>query len=71
MPISGKPVLVRGLREKPAMVAARFVAPEPIEEGGEHSQGAADVGGAARVVRVADRHSEVVERGQRVAALGL
>ena len=49
----------------------RFVASEPVEEGGEDSQRDADRGGVARVVVVADRQSEVIERGQRVAVFGL
>jgi hypothetical protein len=49
----------------------RFVAFEPVEEGSEHSQGDTRSGGVGRVVVVADRHSEVLERGQRVAVFGL
>ena len=47
----------------------RFVVSEPVQEGGEDSQGADDVGGA-RVVIMADRHSEVIESGQRVTGFG-
>ena len=49
----------------------RFVASEPVEKGGEDSQRGTDQGGVARVVVVADRQREVIERGQRVAVLGL
>ena len=49
----------------------RFVASEPVEKSGEDRQGDADNGGVARVVVVADRQSEVIERGQRVAVFGL
>ena len=53
------------------MVAAGSIASEPVEKGGEDSQRATHDGGVARVVVVADRQSEVIERGQRVAVLGL
>jgi hypothetical protein len=60
-----------GLRANPAMVAALFVAPEPVEHGGEDREGAAHPCGVARVVEAADRQRDVVERGQRVAVYGL
>jgi hypothetical protein len=68
VPISGTPVLVRGLREKPAVVAADSQRPSRSKRA---ASTAADVGGAARFVQIADRHSDVVERGQRVAVLSL
>ena len=49
----------------------RFMASEPVEEGGEHHQGYADHGGVAGLVVVADGHSDVIERSRRVAVLGL
>ena len=48
-----------------------FIASEPVEKGGEDSQRAKDQGGVARVVVVADRHSEILEGDERVAVLGL
>jgi hypothetical protein len=42
-----------------------------MEERGEDGQGYTDDGSVARVVVVADRQSEVIERGQWVAVLGL
>ncbi len=48
-----------------------FVACEPVEKGGEGSQRVKDQGGVARVVEVAEHQREIIERGQRVAVLGL
>ena len=48
-----------------------LMASDPVQEDGEHSKGAANHGGVTGVVVVADRQSDVIERGQRVAAFGL
>jgi hypothetical protein len=48
-----------------------FIASEPVEKNGEDGQRAADRRNVARIVVVADRQSEVIERGQRVAVFGL
>jgi hypothetical protein len=48
-----------------------FVASESVEEGGEDGQRGSHRGRVARVVVVADRHSDVPERGLRVAVPGL
>ena len=48
-----------------------FVASEPVEKNGEDGQRDADRRGVARIVVVADRKSEVIERGQRGAVFGL
>ena len=52
------------------MVAAGSWRPSRSKKGGEDGQRAADHGDVARVVVVADRQSEVIERGQRVAVCG-
>ena len=39
MLISGNTAAVKGLKAKPAMVAAGLVASEPVEKRGEHRQG--------------------------------
>jgi hypothetical protein len=49
----------------------RFVASEPVEKNGEAGQRDADRRGVARIVVVADRQREVIERGRRVAVVGL
>ena len=71
MVISGTAAAVRGLSGETGDGGRRFVASEPVEKGGEGSQRAKDQGGVARVVVVADRQREVIERGQRVAVFGL
>ncbi len=68
---SGKAVAVRGLNGEPGDGGRRFVASEPVEKGGEDREGDAHPGGVARVVVVADRQRDVIERGQRVAVFGL
>ena len=60
-----------GTDGEPGDGGRRFVASEPVEKGGEDRQGGADHGGVARVVEVADRQRDVIERGQRVAVFGL
>ena len=47
-----------------------FVASEPVENNGEDGERDADRRGVARIVVVADRQREVIERGQRVAVFG-
>ena len=70
MLISGTPPW-KGLTANPAMVAADFVASEPVEKDGEVRQRGTDRRGVAVVVVAADCQSEVIERGQRVAVFGL
>ena len=48
-----------------------FITSEPIQTCGQIVQGDTHSGGVGRVVVVADRQSEVLERGQRVAVFGL
>ena len=48
----------------------RFVASEPVEKSGDDGQRDADRRGVARIVVVADRQSDVIERGQRVTVFG-
>jgi hypothetical protein len=49
----------------------RFAASEPVEKSGEPRQRAAQIGGVAGVMVIADGQSEVIERGRRTAVLGL
>jgi hypothetical protein len=49
----------------------RFAASEPVGKRGEDSQGIAHQVGVASVVEIADGQSEVIERGRRVAVVGL
>ena len=60
-----------GTEREPGDGGRRFVASEPVEKSGEDGQRDADRGGVAGIVVVADRQSEVIERGQRVAVFGL
>ena len=53
------------------MVAAGFVASEPVEQSGEDGQRDVDRRDVTRVVDVADCQSEVIERGCNVAVFGL
>ena len=71
MVISGIAAAVRGLKAKPAMVAAGSWRPSRSKRAARTARRDADHGGVARVVVVADRQSEVIERGQRVAVFGL
>ena len=48
----------------------RLITSEPIQTRGEGSQSGTHIDGVARVVVVADGHSGVFERGQRVAVFG-
>ena len=66
----GDPAAVMGLKAKPAMVAAASWRPSRSRHGREGSQNGPQIGGVTRVVVIADRHSEVFERGQRVAVFG-
>ena len=61
MVISGTPVTARGLSANPAIVARRC----------EAGQRDAERRAVARIVEVADRKSEVIERGHGAAVLGL
>ena len=63
MLISGTAAAAMGLNGETGDGGRRFVASEPVEKSGEDSQRDADHGGVARVVVVADRQSEVIERG--------
>ena len=49
----------------------RLIPLNPVQTGCENPQGAVCLDDVARVVVIADRHSDVIERGQRVAVLGL
>ena len=60
-----------GTEREPGDGGRRFVASEPVEKNGEDGQRATDRRGVARIVEVADRQSEVIECGQRVAVFGL
>ena len=60
-----------GMTAKPAMVAAGSWRPSRSRKDGESCQGETDVGDVARVVEVADRQSDVIERRQRIAVFGL
>ena len=71
MVISGAAAAEMGLSGEPGDGGRRFVASEPVEKSGEGCQRDADRGGVAAIVVVADRQSEVIERGQRVAVFGL
>ena len=61
---------VRGLSAKPAMMAAGSSRPSRSKRAARTARGPHH-GGVARVVVVADRQRDVVERGQRVAVFGL
>ena len=67
----GDPRRGHGTEREPGDSGRRFVASEPVEKNGEDGQRDADRRGVARIVEVADRQSEVIERGQRVAVFGL
>ena len=69
--ISGTAAADKGLTANPGDSCSRFVTSEPVENNGYDGQREADRRGVARIVEVADRQSEVIERGQRVAVLGL
>ncbi len=71
MVISGTPAADERTEREPGDGGRRFVASEPVEKNGEDGQRDADRGGVARIVEAADRQSEVIERGQRVAVFGL
>ena len=68
---SGKTARGEGTEREPGDGGRRFIASEPVEKGSEDSQRGTHHGGVARVVEVADRQRDVVERGQRVAVFGL
>ena len=68
---SGKRRAVKGLSAKPAMVAAGSWRPSRSKRAARIAEGGAHPGGVARVVEVADRQRDVIERGQRVAVFGL
>ena len=61
----GDPRRGDGTEREPGDGGRRFVASEPVEKSGEDGQRDADRGGVARIVEVADRQREVIERGQR------
>ena len=63
--------LSHGTDREPGDGGRRFVAPEPVEKSGEDGQRDADRRGVARIVVVADRQSEVIERGRGGAVFGL
>ena len=72
MLISGTADCGEGTERETGDGGRRFVASEPVEKGGEDSQrGRGSSVVLPAVVEVADRQSEVIERGQRVAVFGL
>jgi hypothetical protein len=58
-----------GIERETGHSGRRFVVSESIEEVGWHSEGVTHMGSIARLVVVTDRESDVLERGQRVAAV--
>ena len=70
MSISGIHAAVTGSNAKPATVAAGSKRPSRSRNGGDDGNRAVDHGGVARVVVVADRQSDVIERGHRVTVCG-
>ena len=59
-----------GIERGPGHGGGWFVVSEPVENGGDDGNRAVDHCGVARVVVVADRQSDVIERGHRVSVCG-